>query len=194
MYSTSRHNVGQLLIDRLCEKAEVRRVRGEEFFNWAEASLGGKRVVLVKPKTFMNQSGLAVKALLDGGICRLERLVVVHDDMDLELGRIRFKSKGGDGGHRGVRSILETLGEDRFLRLRIGIGRPPEGVDATDYVLGTFKDSEGPILERVLKCAVGALETLVVEGVERAMNRFHAMDLSKGLEVGGNGLSDPAEG
>lgn len=125
---------------------------------------------------WMNQSGPAVKALLDEAGLTGEDLVVVHDDLDLPLGRIRIKQRGGPGGHRGVLSILTSLQSDQFCRLKIGIGSAPPEQDAADYVLSPFSPDELKILDATLERCVAALETLVTEGVEAAMNRFNAKE------------------
>jgi PTH1 family peptidyl-tRNA hydrolase len=106
--------------------------------------------------------------------CDPENLIVVHDDLDLALGRLKFKERGGDGGHKGIRSIIDSLQRDRFLRLRIGIGRPPGGVEPTDYVLESWGQEERRIMELTLDRAVEALKTLIQEGLTRAMDLYHA--------------------
>lgn len=130
----------------------------------------------------MNESGLAVKALLEGAGLTEEHLVVVHDDLDLTLGRIRIKQRGGAGGHRGVLSILTSLESDQFCRVKVGIGSPSPGEDPADYVLSPFSPDELEVVDATLERCVAALETLVTEGVEAAMNRFNAK-----AEAMGNG-------
>jgi PTH1 family peptidyl-tRNA hydrolase len=122
----------------------------------------------------MNLSGQAVRALFRAKRCDSESLIVVHDDLDLALGRIKFKARGGDGGHKGIRSIVEALGEDRFLRLRIGIGRPPAGMDATEFVLESFGEDERRVMETTLQLAVDGLETLVLKGLGEAVRLCHS--------------------
>lgn len=123
--------------------------------------------------TWMNQTGPAVKALLADLALSPEDLVVVHDDLDLELGRLRIKLNGGSGGHNGILSILTTLETNEFCRLKIGIGRPAPGQDAAEYVLSPFLPEEITLLDESLDRAVVALECLVAEGVTVAMNRFN---------------------
>ena len=102
----------------------------------------------------------------------MEDLVVVHDDLDLPFGRLRFKRRGGDGGHQGVRSIIERMGGNNFLRLKVGIGRPPEGLDSADYVLETFHRNEESLLDQILPQAAESLKVMLLEGIEKAMNQF----------------------
>jgi PTH1 family peptidyl-tRNA hydrolase len=130
-------------------------------------------MVLAKPRSYMNLSGAAVRALMREERCDPSCLVVAHDDLDLTLGRLKFKLKGGDGGHRGVRSIMEVLGSDRFMRMRIGIGRPPAGMEATDYVLEPFGEEEWAVMEGALERAVEGLRVLTQRGAQEAMRLFH---------------------
>lgn len=172
-YRWSRHNVGFRVVEGICLRAGLSLSHRQRELWWGEGSWCGEKVRVAQPQTFMNLSGRAVLALRRTG-CELENLVVVHDDMDLSLGRLKFKWRGGDAGHRGVRSILEALGEDRFLRLRIGIGRPPVGVDPVKFVLESFEEKEKELLEQVLGRALEALEALMKKGLEEAIRLCHA--------------------
>ncbi|MDP3015496.1 MAG: aminoacyl-tRNA hydrolase, partial [Deltaproteobacteria bacterium] len=134
--------------------------------------IDSQEVVLIKPMTFMNRSGEAVKKALHFFRSGLEDLIVIHDDLDLSLGRLRFKVRGGDGGHLGIRSIIESIGANTFLRLRVGIGRPPKGMDPAEYVLNAFNVLEQPCLERALDQAAETFQVMFVEGLQTAMNRF----------------------
>ncbi|MBM4309144.1 MAG: aminoacyl-tRNA hydrolase, partial [Deltaproteobacteria bacterium] len=129
-------------------------------------------VILVKPMTFMNRSGEAVSRVLQFYHSGPEDLIVIHDDLDLHFGRLRFKQRGGDGGHQGVRSIIESIGANNFLRLKVGVGRPPKGMDPASYVLGAFPLSEEDDLNRVLDQAKEAIKVMLLDGVQTAMNRF----------------------
>jgi PTH1 family peptidyl-tRNA hydrolase len=172
-YRWSRHNVGFRVVDRICDEAGFALShKGREVW-WGEGDWCGQRVKVAQPRTYMNLSGWAVLALRRTG-CEPGDLVVVHDDMDLPLGKLKFKWRGGDAGHRGIRSILEALGQDRFLRLRIGIGRPPVGVDPVDFVLESFQEQEEELVEQVLDRALEGLEVLIREGPEEAMRVCHA--------------------
>ncbi len=124
----------------------------------------------------MNLSGPPIKSLLRELRLDVDRLVVVHDDLDLEPGRLRIKQNGGHGGHNGIRSILETLGTGQFMRMKIGIGRPPRGLDSADYVLEPATKAELDIIEPCLERAIDALEVLLHRGPAVAMNRFNVRE------------------
>jgi PTH1 family peptidyl-tRNA hydrolase len=179
-YRGSRHNVGFLLVDQLCRAAGVRLRHRTPLVTWGEGSWRQQRLLLAKPLTYMNRSGIGVHTLMRSCACRPSDLVVLHDDLDLALGRLKFKQRGGDGGHRGIRSIINALGCGRFLRLRIGIGRPPSGVDPSDYVLNPFTPEERALLERTLEAAVEAVGILIQNGVDRAMSLYHGSAGSHG--------------
>lgn len=171
-YRMSRHNIGFQVVDRLAQinHVSVRTKRFESLYG--RGSIDSQEVILVKPISFMNRSGGAVKKAADFFHLGVEDLVVIHDDMDLSFGRLRFKRRGGDGGHQGVRSIIESLGENTFLRLKVGIGRPPQEMDPADYVLEDFDKAEQSRLDQVLSQAAESLEVLLLEGLQTAMNQF----------------------
>jgi peptidyl-tRNA hydrolase, PTH1 family len=173
-FSQSRHNVGFQFIERLSQASGIRLPRRSHGVTWGEGVWYGERLALARPLTYMNLSGPGVKALIREGDCSIPSLLVVHDDLDLELGRLKFKEGGGDGGHRGVRSIVEALGDNRFLRLRVGVGRPPAGTEERDYVLEAFGADEREAVDAVLNRAVDALKMLIVSGLEEAMNQYHS--------------------
>jgi PTH1 family peptidyl-tRNA hydrolase len=172
-YRWSRHNAGFQFIALLSVESKIRLSHRRRDVEWGKGLWCGEELALARPLTYMNLSGVGVREVLGYLGCGLGGLVVVHDDLDLELGRIRFKQRGGDAGHKGIRSVMEALGDDRFLRLRIGIGRPPRGVPAEDYVLEPFEEEERPQVERALERALDALRTVISEGIERAMNLYH---------------------
>jgi PTH1 family peptidyl-tRNA hydrolase len=160
-YERTRHNAGYLVAEELAKRHDGswrKRKKAEA----APVSLGLNNVTLLKPTTFMNNTGSAVSDY------RPEKLIVVHDDLDLEAGTVRVKVGGGAGGHNGLRSIIERLGND-FVRVRIGIGRPPAGVTVTDYVLSGM-DS---VVKDAIPTAADAVEFVVEHGPEAAMNRFN---------------------
>jgi PTH1 family peptidyl-tRNA hydrolase len=172
-YDRTRHNVGFELTDELARRAGVDIRREECFSLTAETEIRRTKVLLVKPQTFMNRSGLAVAEIcrryeIDG-----ERVVVGYDDLDLPLGRLRVRGPGSAGGHRGVASILESLAEPRFARIRLGIGRPPAGTPTVDYVLGRFSEAETDLATDLIGRGADAIEDLVDHGLLHAMNRFN---------------------
>ena len=168
----TRHNIGFLAVDRLAKvnRTSIRTKRFKSLFGtgWIDS----QQAVFVKPMTFMNRSGEAVKKVTDFFHLGMDDLVVVQDDLDLAFGRMRFKRKGGDGGHQGVRSIIESIGGSDFLRLKVGIGRPPIGMDPADYVLEVFDKNEQSQLDQILSRASEAVRVMLLEGLEKAMNQF----------------------
>lgn len=172
-YARHRHNIGFMAVDRFAERHGFRFDRRVAHALVAAGTFDGAPLVLAKPQTYMNRSGEAVRALVRRYTRGPQDLVVVYDDLDLPLGRLRLRKEGSHGGHNGMRDIITALGTQQFARLRLGIGRPPPGVDPADYVLSPFTPDERPVVEALLDTAVAALECLLREGVESAMNRYN---------------------
>lgn len=171
-YSRSRHNVGFMVVDELARKWGLKYAH-----RWSDAQVavgraGAHGVSLAKPQTYMNLSGDSVKGLMHRFRLEPDALIVVYDDLDLPLGRIRLRERGSAGGHRGVQSIIDRLGSPDFARVRVGIGRP-EPKDAADYVLAPFDDAEREDLREALARAAEAVAVCLDEGVTVAMNRFN---------------------
>jgi PTH1 family peptidyl-tRNA hydrolase len=160
------------VVDRLAEANHILIRTKRLNTHYGTGQIESQEVVLAKPMTFMNRSGEAARRLLNFFQIGLEDLIVIHDDLDLPFGRIRFKRRGGDGGHQGVRSIIELMGGNNFLRLKVGIGRPPQGMDPAEYVLRDFDQSEESRLDEILALAAEALKVMLLEGLEAAMNRY----------------------
>ena len=177
-YTTSRHNIGFLVINRLA-KANGIELKGRKCKSrLGKGEIEGHSVLLVKPQTFMNLSGEAVSAIAQYYKIIPQDIVVVHDDLDIPFGTIKIKTKGGSGGHHGLDSIIALLHDDSFLHIRIGIGKPPhEGNDA-DFVLSPFNDSESLQLKKVIDNACNCLGMLMTHAPEIAMNRFHRKEES----------------
>jgi len=172
-YRRSRHNIGFMVLDYLAARhADAEPSRKFKAF-YREANLGGASVILVQPQTFYNLSGESISPLIQYFRIPPERLIVVHDDLDLAAGRLRIKRGGGDAGNRGVRSIAQALGTPEFIRVRVGIGRPNEGAQAADHVLAQMHDDELRILQESIERAASAIEALIAEGLEPAMNRYN---------------------
>ena len=172
-YEGTRHNLGFRIIDRFARAQQVaikKRLCDALVGEWFNE---GERVLLAKPQSFMNRSGESVRSLLAHFRTTLEDLIVIYDDLDLAFGRIRIRPNGGAGGHRGVLSIMESLGEGGFCRVRIGIGRPPNGVDAVDFVLEDFTLPELDQLDEVVSRAAEAVYSLLREGAQRAMEQYN---------------------
>jgi PTH1 family peptidyl-tRNA hydrolase len=171
-YRMSRHNIGFQVVDRLAQTSHL-SVHTKRFKSlYGTGRIDSQQVILAKPITYMNRSGEAVRKAADFFQLGAEDLVVVHDDMDLPFGILRFKRRGGDGGHQGVRSIIELTGESNFLRLKVGIGRPPHGMDPAEYVLEAFDKIERADLDQILSRAAESLRVMLLEGLEKAMNQF----------------------
>ena len=184
-YTRTRHNIGARVIERASAQWSI------PLQSVGSARLGTGRigpadkpvdVALAIPLIWMNQSGTAVVELLAQLGCAPQDLTVVHDDLDMELGRLRLKRSGGAGGHNGVASIMTELNSDQFCRLKVGIGRPAPGVDSADYVLEPFEQDDATVIEASVEQAVQALECLMVDGIDSAMNKFNVHDKQEGDE------------
>lgn len=176
-YRRSRHNAGFMVIDSLARQSNAalskRRVKGAT----ARALLDGQPVLLVQPLTYYNLSGECVSALRGYFKIPVERLVVVHDELDLEPGRIQVRRGGGDAGNRGIRSIIDALGSPDFIRVRIGIGHPLGGEDEKDYLLRAMSSDELAEFAAVIERAAGAVRAVVTQDLTRAMNAFNQWPL-----------------
>ena len=173
-YRASRHNVGFMALDGMARRFGGAFTRRQANALYAARRLAGAPVVLAKPQSYMNLSGRSVASLLKFYDLPLVRLLVIFDEIDLPLGALRLRPQGGTAGHRGMQSIVETLGSQDFPRLRIGVGRPPGRMEAAAYVLQDFDQADWPLVESTLKRAGDAVEVFVTEGIEAAMNRFNA--------------------
>jgi len=171
-YAGNRHNVGFQCLDRLAEAWGLSFGRRKHKALLAQGQIAGLKVILAKPQTFMNLTGEAVERLARFYKVPPESILVIYDDLDLPVGRIRLRPEGGSGGHKGMKSIIEHLGTNGFLRLRVGIGRPPHG-DPVDYVLNDFAPDEGLVIEEAYERAVSAVELWLAEGIVAAMNRYN---------------------
>jgi PTH1 family peptidyl-tRNA hydrolase len=173
-YASNRHNVGFHCLEGLASAHHLRFDKQQKRARVALGIIQGRRVVLVKPQTFMNESGRAVVPLARFYQVPPHRLLIVYDDLDLPPGTVRMRPEGGSGGHKGMRSIIEQLGDQGFPRLRIGIGRPPGQMDPADYVLRDLSAEEKLQLEETLGRAVSAVETWLAQGIEMAMSRHNS--------------------
>lgn len=172
-YSRTRHNVGFFVLDEVAARKEIDIRRQEYLSLTARALLGRTMVLLMEPQTFMNASGRAVAAALDDLGLAPGNLLVVYDDLDLPLGRLRLRRDGGTGGHRGVSSLVSELGTGDFARLRVGIGRPPAGVPVVEHVLSPFRDDEAEAVGQAVRLAADAVSAVVEQGIDRAMEAFN---------------------
>ncbi len=175
-YAATRHNAGFMVVDLLAERMGGRFKAHRGAVDVVEGRIGETRVVLGKPKSFMNLSGGPTASLRDFFKVPVERIVVVHDELDLPFGTLRLKRGGGDNGHNGLKSITKSIGTREYLRVRFGIGRPPGRQDPADFVLKPFSSVENKELPFHVDRAADAVESLVTESLEAAQNRYHAED------------------
>ena len=176
-YENTRHNVGFMLVDKLAGEFGFAVTKNKFDVRYGRGAIEGREVMLAKPMAFMNLSGWPLQKLAAYFKINSRDLVVVHDDIDLAFGRLKIKEKGGHGGHKGLKSIINALGEDEFVRLRIGVGRSEAGGSVSDHVLGPFFDDESKQLEAILNRARDAVVTILTEGSKIGMNRFNAKEL-----------------
>lgn len=173
-YEHTRHNAGFLVIDLLAENLRASYWKDQAGAKVSLVRFGDEELVLAKPQSFMNVSGSAVAKLAETYGASPEDIVIVHDDIDLAPGRIACKSGGGHGGHNGLRSIHEKLGSDAYLRVRVGVGRPPGRMDAADYVLQPLKGAAFEEFEASVPSAAQAVLHVLEHGVESAMREYNA--------------------
>ncbi|TFV53005.1 aminoacyl-tRNA hydrolase [Blastococcus sp. TF02A-35] len=175
-YAGNRHNVGAMVLEELARRAGIKLAPGKGARARAvsgEGRLAGRRVVLAQPLTYMNESGGPVRGLLDYHKLPPEQLVVLHDELDIPFSAVRLKRGGGEGGHNGLRSISRSTGTKDYLRVRVGIGRPPGRQDPADFVLKDFSSTERKELDLLLVEAADATELLLTSGLEAAQNQVH---------------------
>jgi peptidyl-tRNA hydrolase, PTH1 family len=175
-YAGNRHNCGFMVADLLAGRMGARFKRDRSRARVAEGRLASRPVTIAKPQTFMNLSGGPVAALRAFYKVPAERIVAIHDELDIPFGTIRLKQGGGDNGHNGLRSVTAALGTRDYLRVRVGIGRPPGRMDPADFVLHDFSAAERKVLPDVLERAADAVEVLLQRGLAAAQNDFHGAD------------------
>ena len=172
-YAHTKHNVGFMLVDVLAEKLGAASWKEDFFSALTEVRIGGEKVFLVKPLTYMNNSGEALGPMLSYYKLDVDDLVVVHDDMDIPAGMVRIRRKGSSGGHNGIKSIIAHVGSEDFARVRIGIGRPPAGWTVIHHVLAPFSTEDAPKIREAIDYLLPAVESIVTDGVDFAMNRYN---------------------
>ena len=173
-YENTRHNAGFMTVDLLADTLRAAYWKDEGGAKVSHVRLGDDELVLVKPQTFMNISGKAVRKLADAYKVPVEEVVIVHDDLDLPEGSVRAKKGGGHGGHNGLRSLSEQLGGGDYLRVRIGIGRPPGRMDPADYVLEPLRREASERLAAMIPTAAQCVMTLLERGVDATMREYNA--------------------
>lgn len=171
-YEGSRHNIGFDVVDALADKYQISILERKHKALIGKGVVAGQKVILVKPLTFMNLSGESVREVLNYYKAdEEEELIVVYDDISLAPGGLRIRGKGSAGGHNGIKSIIQHLGHDTFLRIKVGVGEKPKGWDLADHVLGRFTTEERKQVDETVEVAVKAIEIMVTEGMEAAMNQ-----------------------
>lgn len=172
-YASTRHNIGFMVVDRLIRKYGLIDRNSRIDAVVAGGHIADLPLLATKPLTYMNRSGGPVGDIAQTHGIQCEDMVVIHDDIDLAYGRLKIKEKGGDGGHNGLRSLIDALGTDDFVRVRMGVGRPEADIGVVDYVLGQFDSNQRTTLEPFLSRAIEAARVILCEGAKEAMNRFN---------------------
>lgn len=172
-YEGTRHNAGFIALDKIAEESDISIDSFERHALTGKGRINGEKVLLLKPQTYMNLSGVAVRATLDYYKEPVESLIVIYDDISLEPGRIRIRQKGSAGGHNGIKNIIAELGTDEFDRIKIGVGQKPPRFDLVDWVLGRFKDEDLPKIKEAVERTAEATGFMISDGAEAAMNRYN---------------------
>lgn len=173
-YEKTKHNIGFMVVDQLAQHCQIRWRRGKGSYLLGTGRIANRSVIVCKPMTYMNKSGDAVKQIVDyQSINMVENLLVIGDDLNLDLGRLRFRRKGSDGGNLGLRSIIKSLQSTEFSRLRVGIRTPSLREDYPDYVLSPFKKKEYPLVKLVVDTAQEAVTVFIEKGIESTMNFYN---------------------
>ena len=172
-YAGTRHNAGFWCIDALAKKHGITLERRNRSAIVGEGEIEDLRVILVKPRTFVNRSGAAINYLTARYAAPIDKLLIVCDDINLPPGKLRMRRKGSAGGHNGIKSVIEAAGSQGFLRLRIGVGRPPEGTGQIEHVIGPMDSQDREVVDEAVERAAEAIECLLTEGIDEAMSRFN---------------------
>lgn len=172
-YEHTRHNAGFLAVDRLAAVSDIPIQKQKFKVLFGHGRMGGHQVVLAKPQDYMNRSGPPLYALAHFFKIPLQAMIIIHDDIDLVFERLKIKEKGGDGGHKGIRSIINAFGADQFVRVRMGVGRPEGERDVVGHVLDAFTPAEKQVLDKLLERTCEAIVTILTKGNLEGMNRFN---------------------
>lgn len=193
-YETTRHNAGFMTVDCLAGRLGC-QVNTRKFLGFTGSGiLGGEKVLLLKPQTFMNASGESIRAAADFYKLAPEQVIVIYDDISLDVGSVRVRAKGSAGGHNGMKSIIAHLGTQDYPRVRVGIGEKPPRMDLADYVLSHFTKAELETVEGAVKDAADAVELLIREGAQAAMNRYNKVKKPKEKAEAGEKAAPAARG
>ncbi len=173
-YHKTRHNIGFRVADEVAETFSIQRSKKKFNALFGKGRIDGIDVIIAKPYSFMNRSGIPIFGLAKYFGIEVKDIIVVYDDIDLDFGRIKIKTKGGHGGHKGLASLINVFGDDSFARVRIGVGRPAPYMEVPDYVLERFANAENRHLPGIIKRAGDVVVAVITEGVDIGMNRFNA--------------------
>lgn len=173
-YAQTRHNAGFMVIDALAKKHGIKVLELKHKGMTGKGMINGQKVILAKPLTYMNLSGECVRELIDYyKIDETVELVVISDDISLDVGGLRIRKKGSAGGHNGLKNIIQHLGHDQFIRIKVGVGDKPKGYDLADYVTGHFSKEDEKVMQESIRCAAGAVELIVQDEIDKAMNEYN---------------------
>ncbi len=172
-YSMTRHNMGFDVINKIAKKCEIELTRTKFNGLYGSGTIEGKKVILLKPQTYMNLSGQAIKPFIDFYKIPLENVMVIYDDMDVKIGKIKIRPKGGPGSHNGAKSVVHELASENFPRIRVGIGKQVDEYDAIDYVIGKLRTEQYTELETGINKAADAVVHFVKFGIDATMNKFN---------------------
>ena len=179
-YENTRHNVGFMAVDALADKYNISVMDCKHKALLGKGIINGTKVVLMKPLTYMNLSGEAIRAVVDYyKVDAASELIVIYDDISLDVGQLRIRKKGSAGGHNGIKNIIANLGDDTFLRIKIGVGEKPKGYDLVDYVLGHFSREELAVMAESIGKVDGAVSLMLEGEVDMAMNQYNVKKSSK---------------
>lgn len=172
-YAATRHNIGFEVIDSIAETYNISVIKNKYKALIGDGNIAGEKVILMKPQTYMNLSGEAVKACMEFHKISQEDLIVIYDDVSLEVGQLRIRKSGSAGGHNGIKNIIAQIGTQEFPRVRFGVGEKPAGWDLANYVLGRFPEEEMKIVGPRIMDAVKATEMMIKSGIDKAMNNYN---------------------
>lgn len=173
-YENTRHNAGFMCIDTLADAHDIRVISHEHKALVGKGYIDGQKVILVKPLTYMNNSGESVRELIDYyKVDPEEELIIIYDDIDLDVGKLRIRKKGSAGGHNGIKSIISHTGTSGFSRIRVGVGAKPEGGDLVNHVLGHFAGDDKKAMDEARKIVADATRVILTDGIDAAMNKYN---------------------
>ncbi|WP_130819941.1 aminoacyl-tRNA hydrolase [Anaerococcus vaginimassiliensis] len=176
-YENTRHNAGFLTIDYLANKFGIDVKKSKFKSLYGQGVISGQKVMLVKPQTYMNNSGEAVREIINFYKFDIDKLIVIYDDIDIEFGTIRIRKKGSAGTHNGMKSIIYQIQDDKFPRIKIAVGKKPEYMDLANFVLSGFTEKEAEAIREEIKLAADSIETMIESSIDMSMNKFNSVKL-----------------